>query len=129
VLNIVRGAYSPDAVTKAVEELLSEPSWARRQLYEAVLDALDALEDRLQDQPRTIDMIAGEVSREEALRKVQRRDVERAIADLAGASQGALVLRDERLILDTSVDELRRRVSGLSGNPGTARRKSTFRDV
>jgi hypothetical protein len=128
VLDIVRTAFTPDEVDGSIARLLSQPSWKVRSLYASILDALDSLEGRLKDRPRTVDLVAGEVSRRDEFREVGINDVDRAAAELAGASQGALALRDQRLVLNTSVDELRRRVASLVGDPGNARRESTFRD-
>ena len=128
VLDITRTAFSPEEVKAAVDGLLSDPSWVPQSLYVAVLKALDELEGRLQDRPRTVDLVAGEVSRQDEFRDVRISDVERAVGELAGASRGALVLRGDTLVLNTSVDELRRRAAGLAGEPGDARRMSTFRD-
>jgi hypothetical protein len=129
VLDIVRTAFSPDEVSAQVERLLSEPSWVPQGLYAAILDALEELGGRLKDRPRTVDLVAGEVSRHQDFRAVGIADVERAVGELAGASQGALVLRNDRLVLNTSVDELRRRTASLAGAAGDARRRSTFRET
>ena len=63
VLDIVLNQFAPDDVSAAVERLLNEPTWERRSLYVAVLDALRGLEGRLVDQPRTVSHIAAEVTR------------------------------------------------------------------
>ena len=128
VLGICAQAFTPDDVAAAVSALLSDPEWDRRALYRAVLDALRALEGRLPGTARRIEHVQTEVSRDEAFLSVTEDDVERAIADLAGASQGALILRSGTLVLNTSFDELEVRAGGLLGTPGEPRRASTFRE-
>lgn len=126
VLDIVLHKFTPDDVTAAVENLLQAPTWRQRDLYIEILTALRSLEGRLPDSPRTVSLVAGEVSRHPEFAAVKTSDVERAIRELAGGSQGALALSGDRLLLNTSLDELGRRLTGVLGAPGTARRESTF---
>lgn len=128
VLSIVLNKFAPEEVEAAVAELLERPSWDATALYRGVLRALVSLEGRLPDSPRTVDLVAGEVSREPRFREVRREDIERAVRDLASASQGALTLRDARIRINTSAEELARRLSPLTRYSGTPRRPGRFRN-
>jgi len=127
VFEISREAFSPDQVAAELRELLEDPDWDQRGLYSAVLDALRALEGRLPGTPRRVEHVHTEISREHQFDAMHEQDVARAIADLAGASKGALILRDNQLVLNTSLDELGVRVAAMVGDPGEPRRPSTFR--
>ena len=129
VLDIVLNQFAPDDVSAAVERLLNEPTWERRSLYVAVLDALRGLEGRLVDQPRTVSHIAAEVTRQPGFEEVPQGEIKRAVADLSGASEGTLILESgDRIIANASFDEIERRLRGLTGEGGEPRRGGTFRD-
>ncbi len=129
VLDIVLNQFAPDDVSAAVERLLNEPTWERRSLYVAVLDALRGLEGRLVDQPRTVSHIAAEVTRQPGFEEVPQGEIKRAVADLSGASEGTLILESgDRIIANASFDEIERRLRGLTGERGEPRRGGTFRD-
>ncbi|PYS47654.1 MAG: hypothetical protein DMG13_27375 [Acidobacteria bacterium] len=96
ILEIVLAAFAPSDVTSAVSELLAQPSWDTRDLYGAVTRALRALENRLRDTSRTVDQISTEVSREQRFADVGYKDVEKAVRELAGSSQGAVTIRGSR---------------------------------
>lgn len=54
--------------------------------------------------------------------------VHTAVLALAGASQGAITMvSEDRFRLNTSVEELERRVAPMAGNAASARRASTFK--
>jgi hypothetical protein len=129
LLKIVTTAFAPDAVTSAVDELLGSTPWSPRELYGAVVDALRAMDGRLTDRHRTIDMIASEVSSHVEFRTVKSKDVENAVRAVANASQGLLhVLGNDRVVIRGDYDELERRVAQLLGRVPAARRTSTFRE-
>lgn len=128
VFQIAESRFSPDAVTTAVAALLAGPSWDAQDLYRAILDALRELEDRLPGTPRQLAHVHGELSREAKFRETNEEEVRRAASDLAGASRGSLVLlANDQLVLNTSIDELEVRVRSLVGVAGAPRRPSTFR--
>ena len=127
VLDIVLNKYAPEDVTEAVNRLLSQPAVATRDLYRAVLAALRNLEGRLPDRPRTTDMIAGEVSHEDAFKDVRGEEIEAAISALAQASQGLMHFRDGRVVVYGAYEEIERRLNGLIGQAGTPRGRGSFR--
>jgi hypothetical protein len=129
VLDIVRSAFTPIDVAAAVKRLLAEPDVERKALYAAVVDALRHFEERLSDTPRDVTMLAGWIVGQAGFATVTGSDVARAVRDIASASQGALLLRDDRLVINTSIDELERRVSTLIGRQAPARRASSFRST
>jgi hypothetical protein len=127
VLEIVLTNFAPQDVSRSVGKLLSDPGWEVRALYREILEALEALEDRLPDADRTVDLVAAEVSGKPQFRGIKKADVESAIRGLAGASKGLLRLRDDRIITQGSYEELRRRLNGQTGRSGSPRRGGDFR--
>ncbi len=121
VLDIVLKCFAPAAVTEAVEGLLGEPSWAQRKLYEELMKALRRLEGRLEDEVRTVQHVAAEVSAVEEFARVTQGQVQSGLRDLAAASQGGLVVRNGRVIANVSLEELERRVAALTGVGGVPR--------
>ena len=127
VLDIVLNHFSPDDVRIEVDKLLSEPSWEHQSLYVAVLDALKSLEGRLPDRVRLVSHVATEVSGKSEFGDVLERTIKDALRDLSAASQGTLLIKGDRLILNASLEEVERRVSSLTGSLGLPRRGSSFR--
>lgn len=128
VLNIVLTSFSPDQVTKAVERIFEQPTWDKSQLYNAIVEALQELEGRLEDKPRTFDMIATVVSSRAEFSGIQVLDIEQAVKELAAASHGGLFIRSGSITLRTSIAEIERRLRGLTGQSGEPRRESQFRN-
>ena len=127
VLEIVNSSFAPQDVEQRVTSLLAEPNWEQRALYLAVVRALRNVDNILTDSPRSITMIASEIVKMSDFESVQESDVRRAVSDIAGASQGALSLREnDNVILHVSYDELERRVQALTGQAGSPRRKGIF---
>jgi len=129
VLDIVLNCFSPEEVSEAINNLLAEPTWGTRDLYQVILDALQELEGRLSDSHRTVDMVATKVSDIPLFSSIGKEDIERAITDLAGASQGAMTLRGQTIIVHVSHDELERRLEGLTRRSGEPRKQSGFREI
>ncbi len=72
-------------------------------------------------------MIATQVARMGGFEKVEEADIRRAVSDIAGSSQGALVVRDnDVVVLNVDYEELGRRVRVLTGESGSPRRKGAF---
>jgi hypothetical protein len=129
VLKIVFSRFSPRDVTEAVEELVSQPNWQRRDLYRAIIYALRQMEGTVVDLPRNVSMISGEVSRLPAFKGILGAEINAACREIAAASQGGLVYRDNGiLVITVALDELERRLSGLTKQPGEPRRSGSFRD-
>ena len=126
VIDIVMKYFTPEEVEQQVRKLLSEPKWTEHDLYSAIVAAIADLEDRLPDSLRTLDMISGEVSREETFKGITKERVESAIRDLAAASHGAMRIRDHAVILHVDPEEIARRVSHLTTQVATPRRDGRF---
>ena len=130
VLDIVRSSFAPQDVSNAVDDLLADPTWEPRALYVAIVKALREGHKILTNSPRNIKMIATQIAGMDGFGSVQEQEVQRAVSDIAGASQGALTLREnDDVILNVDYDELERRVQALTGEPGTPRRMGTFGEV
>lgn len=128
VLDIVLNNFAPLDVETAVNKILAEPSWDKRDLYQAILKAFRELENRLKDRPRTVDMLATVVSSYSGFQGIDVNDVDIAVRELATSSQGGLTMRGEdTIVIQVSFDELERRVSGLTKNSGESRTVSNFR--
>jgi hypothetical protein len=127
VFDICRTAFAPDVVSTALRELLEDPDWDQRALYGKIVAALRELEDRLPGTPRQVAHVHVELSSDPNFRATREEDVRRAIGELAGASKGALALRGDQVMLNTSLDELEVRIGSMLGAPGQPRRPSTFR--
>ncbi|MGA2805137.1 MAG: ATP-binding protein [Acidimicrobiales bacterium] len=130
VLNIVLTAFTPDEVTAAITNLLDDESRTPRELYQAVIEALRALDGRLPDRPRSLDLIATEITGRGDFAAVQYEMIRKAMITVANASQGLLQItgrKNDQVVVRGSYDELERRVSQLLGRTGIPRRESTFR--
>ena len=128
LLRIVLGQFAPDDVTSEVTSLLTSTPWSMPELHTAIVIAIRDLEGRLQDATRTVSAIAAEVSRREEFHKIRQEQVKAALLSLAEASQGAMTVREENVLVHVSTAELERRVAGLTKASGQARRESNFRD-
>jgi hypothetical protein len=128
LLDIVLTRFTPNEVAEALEHLFREPKWDNRDLYHAILNALVQLDGKLADRARTVEMIATKVSDMANFSDVKTSEVETAVRELANASQGGMTLRDNStLLIHVSLDELDRRLSGMTKIAGEPRRLSNFR--
>jgi len=128
ILDIVQKKFNPYDVKTAIDELIKEPMWEYQALYIAIIETLKTLQNDLPDSPRTIDMLAGRISLNPGFKGIEREHIRKAIMDLASASQGGLTVRDERIMLNVELDELERRVRGITGEAGPPRRDGVFRE-
>ncbi|MCB1466716.1 MAG: ATP-binding protein [Rhizobiaceae bacterium] len=130
ILEIVTTAFAPADVALRVAALFADPGDARKDLYSAVLDTLQFLEGRTPGATRTVSQILHTiVARHDEFAHVERGRIQDAILDVISASKGALQLAgDEGILVRSSLDELRRRVVGMTGAAGEPRRLSTFRN-
>jgi hypothetical protein len=128
ILDIVLTAFTPDDVTAKVDLLLRDPASAPGEVVRGVVAALRTLEEYgAPDRLRSIDMVSVELRR--AGISVATTDLHSAVVALAGASHGAITMLPdgERFRLNTSIEELERRVAPMAGNASSARRASTFK--
>jgi hypothetical protein len=127
VLEIVLSAFTPQEVTERLEMLLESPEHAPRDLLRGIVAALRQLETYgPPDMVRSVDMLMPELKR--AGITVAAAEVRAALPALAAASRGAMTMTAaNRFNLNTSVEELERRVSSLTGGVASSRRGSTFR--
>ncbi|MBA3534852.1 MAG: ATP-binding protein, partial [Ardenticatenales bacterium] len=99
VLDIVLNYFSPDQVSEAIERLFTDAAWDHRGLYRAILVAFQELEDRLPDSDRTVELIAGEVSRLPEFRRITKEAVREAMIELSAASQGGMTYREGAVVV------------------------------
>lgn len=129
IQDIVLKMFTPQDVAMAIDSLLSEPTFDKTELYDAVLEALQNLEKRLSGTARNVSMVATEVSRETRFQSISVPQVRDAVEDLAKSSRGMLLVteKDEVFVLGV-LDELRRRVSAMTSGQAPPRRLGTFRN-
>lgn len=130
IQKIVLTKFKPGEVQAAIDALLTEPGWTRRDLYVAILESLESLEGYMPNSPRTIDMLAASIAMTEGFGGIERADILEAAEQMAQASKGMLhVTRSDGAIrVPGSLDELRRRLKAMTGQDGAPRRRGTFRD-
>ena len=128
VLEIILNKFSPPDVSKAVEDLLGTPDWTEETLYNGVIDVLDQLSNNIPDARPTTDMVLGLLVSKPEYSGIAKVAVEEALRAVASSSKGAMVVRGEEIKVNTSIPELRRRTTHITGNPGTPRRNGDFRD-
>ncbi|HEY5082812.1 MAG TPA: hypothetical protein VII91_13010, partial [Bauldia sp.] len=126
--DIVLTVYAPIDVTAAVKKLMSDPTFDKVDLYVAIIAALSDLENRLRSTPRNISMIAAEISRDKKFEGVDMPHIRDAVTDLARTSSGMLHVSDkDEVSVIGALDELRRRISHITGETAPPRRRGTFR--
>ena len=128
ILEIVLKLYTPDEVTNEIDRMLGDPSWSNQSLYYGILDAIEFLSERISDTRPTADMVLGHLATKSEYDGLTKEHVANGLNELAMASQGSMTFRKEQTVLHASVHEIRRRVSGLVGEPGLPRRRGLFRD-
>jgi hypothetical protein len=129
VEEIVFKSFMPLDVDAAVSALLADPVYSSRDLYRAILGSLRSLAPRLQNTPRHILLLAAEVSRDEAFIGIDTPAIRKAVEDLARASKGIMyITTDDNIYILGDLDELERRVSGLTESETPPRRRGSFRD-
>ena len=127
ILDVVLSRFEPKDVEAAVEELLESSVGETRELYVAILQALQDMEGRVVDARRDIKMIANELSRMDEFDAVTVAQVHRAVSEMVTASRRGLLLRDNQdVVLNVSHEELARRVEAVTHRPGSPRRRGNF---
>ena len=127
VIDIVLNKFDPADVKEAVEKMLSEPAWNHQTLKSGLLRALESLEARMIDRPRSVDMVATKLSDDPNFATITADDVRKALSSLASVSQGGLALDGDTVILFTSVSEIKRRAQLHLTEMAPPRRASTIR--
>ncbi|WP_025158467.1 hypothetical protein [Leifsonia aquatica] len=127
-MEIVLTQFAPEDVAAAIDRLLADPALAPRKLAVAMLVGLRNLEQYAPaDALRSLDMILPELGRMGA--KPTQAEAKVALRQLVGASGGALTLvGEDRLLFNTSMEELERRTAAWAANNHTLRHGSTFHD-
>jgi hypothetical protein len=127
VAEIVSSTFAPEDVEKRVRALLHVGNGNRQSLYRQILAELRALADKMPRDARSLQTLHGRMLDRAGFEMLELADLRNAAADLVGPSRGALSLRGDDLILATSLDELERRVSQLTGSEAPSRREGPFR--
>lgn len=129
VYDLVTSSFSPEEVTTAIENLFESPSWKIEELYKQILNALRVLESKLKDNDRNVDQIATVISLQGGVdfENIGQKNIEKAIQELAGASKGGLIITENRVTLNVTIDELERRVNSMTNSIGLSLEKSSFR--
>ena len=127
VFDVVVNAFSPADVTDAIEKILGEPPWAAESLYDTIITILENLAGRNLGVRPSVEMVLGHLVTGDDYDTINHETVEQALRAIAAASKGAMTLRGSYVVILTSIHELRRRTSGITGNRGTPRRNGAFR--
>jgi hypothetical protein len=129
ILNIVTSHFAPLEVTRAIDQLLTQPDWSNQDLYQVIIEVLREMEGSGIDEPRSIDMIKGAIMINPEFKTIRANEIHQAFFNLAGASKGTLIVnRDSgEFHVTADIDELERRVSDLTKSPINGRRISSFR--
>lgn len=128
IIDIVETAFTPEEVSAAVESLLAENDWSYTELYNAVVKGIESMEERMPDSPRTLESITTAISFSvDGMKEISKETVSNALRDISHISKGALVFREEKVLLLTSIDELKQRIASHTGGNGTSRREGKFK--
>jgi len=130
VLDIVTQHFAPTEVKQVVEELLTQPAWSSRDLYQIIIQVLKNMDGSGVDEPRNVAMILGGIMANQEFPKIKADEIRKAFTELVGVSKGALILdRDSgEFHITTDMNELERRVSDLTKSLTDSRRISSFRN-
>ena len=114
-------------MTARLAALMEERKAVGPNLYVAILDALDHLDRTMaSNDVRETGTIHGRVL--DSFPKLPKSEVQDALADLQSATgKGLVLVRDKAaVVLNTSLEDLRRRAISLTNEAGVPRRKGTF---
>lgn len=129
VFQIVTNSFTPTDVNDAINSLLSGPNWEIRKLYNVIVETLKKLENKLPGSSKNISQIAAVITYTNAeFGDITVDNVRKAVREIAGSSKGALIVKDDIIQLNASIDELERRISNLTGNPGLPFENSNFKE-
>lgn len=127
LLDIVLNKFAPTDVEAAINKLLEEDTYNYQSLYREVIKAIKALRNKLTDKMRNVSMIATIVTLNPEFENIEEKKIKSAITNLANSSQGGMIIREDNIIINVDIEELERRVAGLTKSPGDSRRLSNFR--
>jgi hypothetical protein len=128
IIKIVETAFTPEEVSAAVENLLAENDWSYTELYNAVVKGIESMEQRMPDSLRTLESITTAISFSvEGMKEISKETVSNALRDISHISKGALVFREEKVLLLTSIVELKQRIASHTGGNGTSRKEGKFK--
>ncbi len=128
IIKIVQNSFTPMDVKEAVGKLLDNKEWNFYELYIAIIKTLETLEDRLSGSLRTLDNIASAITYEVPdMKSITKDEVDEAIKDISHISKGALIYRDNNIHLNTSLVELRKRISSHTGENKGSRKNGNFK--
>jgi hypothetical protein len=124
VLEIVKSKFKPIDVHAAVQDLLTRNNV--QATYRDVLRILRKLGDRLPNSGRTVQHVSGALALEGS--DLGDAQIKSALIEMSNASRGMLRMVEDTIVFQGDLDEFERRISGLTGLPGTPRRAGTFRE-
>lgn len=133
ILNIVLNSFAPLEVEEAVNNLLKipHPSFTKREYYQAILQKLKISEGKNLNSPRDPSFYLGalQFSTEysEMFANYTKEGFQELLDEMSKSSSGGMILKDGKLTLLVSVDELERRLASFLGiNEIESKRISTF---
>lgn len=129
IYDIVTTVFTPDDVEAAINKLLSPTSIENRILYNEIIIALKEMQDILPDAVKNIHQINTIVAMQLKAKtfSINSKDIEKALKELSGSSRGGLIIKDDEVVINVSIDELERRAIELTGEPGKPLENSNFR--
>jgi hypothetical protein len=129
IYDIVTSKFTPDDVQQAIDELLSSTTIENRILYVEIISAIKEMKDLLPDESRNIHQISTIVAYRLKSRGHQpsQKDIVKALKELSGASKGGLIIVDDDVTINVSLEELERKASDLTGEIGKPLENSNFR--
>lgn len=128
IYDIVTTKFAYPDVEAAVRELLSDDR-DYRSLYVGIMAVLEEMfrEKNAEGDVRDLSGIKA-VLNIKSHPKATNNEVRRALADLAASSNGGMEIReDDTVLFLSSIDEIKRQVSSLTGNAGPPRTVGTFK--
>ena len=119
--------HAPVDVQEAINSLLGRPNLQK--LYCAVLNALRDMNVRRQlvGSPRKVGHVAVQIVQRPEFADLEEKQIRKALVDIANASRGAMLIKEDVIVLTCDIDEVRRRVASLTGELAPPRRTGKFR--
>lgn len=128
IVEIITTCFTPEEVKDAIDKLLNGDERSYTDIYRAIIKALESLETRLPDSLRTLDSVTTSISYEFSnFVNISKVQVDNALKDVAHISKGALTYREGNIILLTSIEELKQRLSSHTDTTQPSRRNGKFK--